>query len=69
MRIEEVFGRVTRFEFQYRVGDTWKTIFTGEKIGSRLQKKFDAVTGQEFRLNILDATDGPTISEIDLREK
>lgn len=69
VRIEEVFGRVTRFELQARVGETWKTVFTGEKIGSGFQVKFDAVTAQEFRLNILDATDGPTIAEIDLLEK
>ncbi|MGO8764775.1 MAG: discoidin domain-containing protein, partial [Limisphaerales bacterium] len=62
-------GRVQKFEFQYRDGGDWKTIFTGEKIGARFEKKFDAVTAQEFRLNILDATEGPTLSEIELLEK
>ena len=70
VRIEEEFGgRVTSFEFQYRVGDGWKTLFTGQKLGSHFQKKFPAVTAQQFRLNILDATDGPTISEIELLEQ
>jgi alpha-L-fucosidase len=51
------------------VGDGWKTLFTGQKLGSHFQKKFPAVTAQQFRLNILDATDGPTISEIELLEQ
>ena len=70
MRIEEaVGGRVQKFEFQYREGSEWKTIFTGQKIGEWFQKKFEPVQAQEFRLNILDATDGPTIGEIELFEK
>ena len=32
-------GRVQKFEFQYRDGGDWKTIFTGEKIGARFEKK------------------------------
>jgi len=60
--------RITKFEFQYRAGGDWKTIFSGTKISAKFQKKFAPVTAREFRLNILDATDGPTISEIELSE-
>ena len=59
-------GRVTKFEFQYRDGDDWKTIFSGTKIGTNFKKSFPPVTAREFRLNILDATEGPTLSEIEL---
>ena len=71
VRIEEAMGeRVQKFEFQYRDGAEWKTIFPGQKIGWGFQKKFDQpVKAQEFRLNILDATDGPTINDIELIEK
>jgi hypothetical protein len=71
VRIEEAMGeRVQKFEFQYRDGSEWKTIFTGQKIGHWFQKKLDPpVKAQEFRLNILDATDGPTINDIELIEK
>ena len=62
-------GRVQKFQFQYRDGGAWKTIFTGERIGARFEKKFDSVSAQEFRLNILDATEGPTISEIEQVER
>jgi len=58
-------GRVQKFEVQYRDGDDWKTIFSGTKIGERFEQKFAAVTAREFRLNILDASEGPTISEIE----
>ena len=68
VRIEEAYGeRVQKFEFQYRAGKEWKTFFTGQKIGGSFQKKFDPVKAQEFRLNILDATEGPTIAEIELQ--
>ena len=58
--------RITKFEFQYRDGGEWKTIFSGTKISAKFQKKFEPVTAREFRLNILDATEGPTINEIEL---
>ncbi len=62
-------GRVTKFEFQYRDGGEWITIFSGTQIGAKFQKKFEPLTAKEIRLNILDATEGPTISEIELSEK
>lgn len=70
VRIEEAAGeRVQKFEFQYRDGKEWKTAFTGTKIGRWFQQKLDPpVKAREFRLNILDATDGPTITDIELIE-
>jgi alpha-L-fucosidase len=58
--------RIQKFEFQYRDGNDWKTIFTGTTLGDNFEKSFNPVTAREFRLNILDATDGPTINEIEL---
>ena len=71
VRIEEALGeRVQKFEFQYRAGAEWKTAYTGTKIGHWYQQKLDPpVTAREFRLHILDATDGPTITDIELIEK
>ena len=70
LRINEAYaGRVQQFEFQYRDGDTWKTILTGQKVGADFERPFPPVTAREFRLNILQATDGPTINEIELLEK
>ncbi len=67
VRIHEAYaGRVRRFEFQYRNGEVWKTLFTGTALGEDFARSFDPVTARGFRLNILDATDGPTIREIEL---
>jgi len=67
VHISEAFaGRVQKFEFQYRNDDDWKTIFSGTILGENFRKSFEPVTAREFRLNILDATEGPTINEIEL---
>jgi hypothetical protein len=71
VRIEEAIAeRVQKFEFQCRDGMDWKTIFSSQKIGRWFQKRLDQpITAREFRLNILDATDGPTISDIEFIEQ
>jgi alpha-L-fucosidase len=70
VRIDEALEeRVRQFEFQYRDGDAWKTIFVGQKLGAGFHQKFEPVTAQQFRLNILDASEGPTINEIELLAK
>ena len=72
VRIQQEAGyadRITKFEFQYRDGGGWKTFFSGAQIGAKFEKKFAPVTAKEFRLNILDATEGPTISDIKLAER
>ncbi len=66
---EAIEARVRKFEFQYRDGGAWKTIFAGEKIGPSFKRDFEPVTALEVRLNILDATDGPTINEIEVLGK
>ena len=67
VRISEAYpNRVRQFTLQYRDGDEWKTIFAGTTLGDNFQQSFAPVTAREFRLNILDATAGPTIDEIEL---
>jgi alpha-L-fucosidase len=67
VRISEAYpNRVQKFEFQYRIGDDWKNIFSGTNLGENFRKSFEPVTAHMFRLNILDATEGPTIDEIEL---
>jgi alpha-L-fucosidase len=58
--------RIQKFELQYKEGADWKTIFTGTTVGSDFKKTFPAVTASVVRLNILDATEGPTIDEFEL---
>ena len=56
-----------KFELQWRDEGNWKTILEGTTLGSHFQQQFAPITGREFRLRVLDATDGPTISEIELQ--
>jgi alpha-L-fucosidase len=63
---EAIAARVQKFELQFRDGTHWETIFTGTTIGPKFEKTFPPVAAREFRLNILEATEGPTITEIRL---
>jgi hypothetical protein len=70
VRIAEAYGtRVQKFEFQSREGGEWKTVIRGKTIGQWFQEKIAPVKAREFRLQILEATEGPTITEIELIEK
>jgi len=72
--VSEAYDRVEEFELQAESntpgggGATWETFARGGKIGSGLELRFPAVTVQKVRLNILKATDGPTIWEFLLFE-
>jgi len=61
--------RVRQFELQSRENGEWKTLLSGTALGASYEHSFAAVTSREFRLNILDATQGPTISEIEFSYK
>jgi len=66
-RISEAFpNRVQKFELQYFEGTAWRTFLTGTTIGKSWSRNFPPVTAQRVRLNILEATDGPTIWEFSL---
>ncbi len=58
--------RIQAFELQYKTGADWKTFHQGATIGPNWTGKFQPVTARQVRLNILDATDGPTINEFEI---
>lgn len=68
--IEEAFAghssRVKKFELQKKSGDTWTTFHTGDHLGAHFKAAFAPVTTSAIRLNILDSSEGPTVSEISL---
>jgi alpha-L-fucosidase len=66
VEIDEVYDRVRSFELQYQDAEQWKTFHQGTTLGEQFSAKFEPVTAQRVRLNILDATDGPTITEFRL---
>lgn len=63
VEMSEEFDRVRKFELQYKDGAEWKTFARGARIRSTYSAQFEPVKAQYVRLNILDATDGPTIYE------
>jgi alpha-L-fucosidase len=58
--------RIQKFELQYKEGNNWKTILAGTTAGPDFKKTFPAVTASVVRLNILEATEGPTIDEFEI---
>ncbi len=63
---ERGWDRVQKFELQYQAGDEWQTVCAGTTIGAQKRLSFAPTKARHFRLNILDATDGPTIWEFQL---
>jgi len=57
-------SRVLRFELQKKEGGDWTTFHRGTGLGEHFQTDFPPVATKAIRLNILDTSEGPTISEI-----
>ncbi len=64
--ISEAYDRVRRFELQRQTDQGWTTFFKGARIGERYAAEFAPVTARHVRLNILEATEGPTLWEFHL---
>jgi alpha-L-fucosidase len=63
--LEATWDRVEDYELQVREGETWRTFYHGGTMGDVLVH-FKPVTGRYVRLNVIKATDVPTIWEVDL---
>lgn len=55
--------RIRKFSIEYWQGNQWKPCYNGENLGETLDIKFKPITAQRVRLNITEATEGPTIWE------
>ncbi len=64
--IREEYDRIRQFELQYKDSEKWVTFLKGKKIGKKYTKTLEPVTARHVRLNILDATEGPSIWEFQL---
>jgi alpha-L-fucosidase len=62
----EFAARIHKWELLAQRQDGWETILDGATMAPTFVRDFPAVTAQVVRLNILDATDGPTIDEFQL---
>ena len=63
---EEYARRIQKFELQYKEGDEWKSCLSGTTTPADYTHDFAPVTARIVRLNILEATEGPTINELEL---
>jgi len=64
----EAFNRVRKFELQYKADGQWNTFYSGTRPKHQTVHTFKPVTAQHVRLNILDASEGPSIWEFRLLE-
>ncbi len=64
--LSEGWDRIRKFQLQYKREAQWHTIFEGSRVGSNYSKQFDPITTDHVRLNIIEATNGPTIWEFQL---
>ncbi|NIP25398.1 MAG: hypothetical protein GWN67_07675 [Phycisphaerae bacterium] len=64
--ISEAYDRIQKFELQEQKNGKWRTFYTGTTIGQDFNAEFEPVTTRYVRLNILAATDVPTIWEVQL---
>ncbi|HWX20771.1 MAG TPA: alpha-L-fucosidase [Candidatus Binatia bacterium] len=64
--ISEAFDRVQSFQLQWFDGSAWQNFWTGTTIGNQWSQSFPPITSRLVRLNILDASDGPTVWEFQL---
>jgi alpha-L-fucosidase 2 len=68
--VSEAFSpRAQSFELQSKAGDGWKTFYQRTTLGVNFQASFEPVTAQVVRLNVLQASDSPTIWEFQLMAK
>jgi alpha-L-fucosidase len=51
---------------QWFDGSAWQNFWTGTTIGNQWSQSFPPITSRLVRLNILNASDGPTIWEFQL---
>ena len=58
--------RVRKFAIEYWQDGQWKACYHGENLGAKCSARFEPITAQRVRLNITEATDGPTIWEFQL---
>ena len=64
--LSEAYDRVRSYRLEYWDGESWQALARGDRIGEDKALTFSPVTTRHIRLNILDATEGPTIWELQL---
>ncbi len=63
MIFESPWNRIIKFRLEYLEGEKWIPFHEGAKLGD-FRLRFKPITAQHVRLNVLEATDVPTIWEV-----
>jgi len=65
LKIKEFDTRIVRFQLEYRTApaEPWRVAYQGAKVGDKFSAEFPAVRARYVRLNILEATESPSIWE------
>lgn len=68
--VDEWAPRIRAFQLQYRDSEDqpWKTALSGSAMGAHFSASFTEVTARYVRLNVLNASDGPTINEFSVEK-
>ena len=69
LRMTAAYNKIGNLALEYKDGDTWKPILTGEKVDLHqyaLVKEFAPVTAQTFRLSVLEAGQPVRIRDVEL---
>ena len=64
--LSEYTPRIQEFVIEYQKDGQWQAAARGKRAGEDFEMKFAPVTAQVWRLNILKASDGPTLWEFQL---
>jgi alpha-L-fucosidase len=64
--LSEFAPRIQEFVIEYQKDGQWQAAARGKRAGEDFEMKFTPVTAQVWRLNILKASDGPTLWEFQL---
>jgi hypothetical protein len=66
--VHEACDRTRKFELQKKTGGKWETFFKGTILGESYSATFPPLTARHVRLDIVSATDVPTIWEVELSD-
>ena len=69
LAVSEAYDRTRKFALQVKAGSDWKTVHQGTTLGASFSATFPPVTARHVRLLIVEATDVPTIWEVQLFKK
>jgi alpha-L-fucosidase len=57
-------NRVQAFVLECKANETWRPFYRGKTIGENFKTTFSPVKAKQFRLNLLNATEGPALWEL-----